>query len=693
MTRSIALTRMHAPARVGRLLWGAMAILVLVLTALGLWTYLSLIFRGRPNDFLGIGEGLLNLLVILFVLAAATIIFWKAEGQWTGVFLALTLVCYWVTDNTLIDTLTKPENTPLAPILAPPILTMRAAALVFALLLLFTFPDGIFTPRWTRWVALAFAVLSAGYLLIPDLPTNTVYGATWRRTPELSFVVNSTPFVIGLYAQGYRYRHAPLEQRNQLKWTALGMVTMVLGVMAYYGVYVLIDPLLGDLSPPDRQVLAFTINLLRNLLQFTLAIVLPVICLMIAIFRHRLWSADPVINRVLVYTALTGIITLIYVISVTLVGAVFSTTSFLISIPITILILLIFNPLRDAIRSLVDRLMFGERGNPSAVIAQLGEQVQMSAATEAALPAISETLAKTLRVSYVAIALFNEQSIQDSATYGQMGGSRRLIRFPITYDGARIGEIIVGQDWGDRVLRDDERQLVENVARQTGIVAHAIQLNQALQESRQQIVTAREEERRRLRRDLHDGLGPTLAAHTLKVGKARTLITDQPQTAALILTDLESNLANSLAEIRRLVYDLRPPILDQLGFIGAIHEYIQLLEQGNHEGTMPAFRLTITDKTLPPLTAAVEVAAYRITTEAITNVVKHAHAAHCMVAVELEDALQITVLDDGVGRPPDLRSGVGLNAMKERAQEVGGLLLIDDAPFGGTRVTARLPLL
>lgn len=108
---------------------------------------------------------------------------------------------------------------------------------------------------------------------------------------------------------------------------------------------------------------------------------------------------------------------------------------------------------------------------------------------------------------------------------------------------------------------------------------------------------------------------------------------------------------------------------------------------------MPAFRLTITDKTLPPLTAAVEVAAYRITTEAITNVVKHAHAAHCMVAVELEDALQITVLDDGVGRPPDLRSGVGLNAMKERAQEVGGLLLIDDAPFGGTRVTARLPLL
>jgi signal transduction histidine kinase len=214
----------------------------------------------------------------------------------------------------------------------------------------------------------------------------------------------------------------------------------------------------------------------------------------------------------------------------------------------------------------------------------------------------------------------------------------------------------------------------------------ALQLSADLQRSRERLVTAREEERRRLRRDLHDGLGPRLAAQTLKVGSARSLYPQDPAAADALLAGLETDIEAALTDIRRLVYDLRPPALDELGLVGAVRE---TAAQYGENGLSISLR---TPERLPILPAAVEVAAYRIVQEALTNVVRHAHAGSCLIRLSLNDVLELEITDDGVGLPADRRAGVGLSSMRERAAELGGTCLIEPAPSGGVRVLARLPL-
>jgi signal transduction histidine kinase len=591
-------------------------------------------------------------------------------------------------DSTPFDLLTHPDVTALAAWFAPPVLFLRALSLPLSLSLLLTFPDGRFSPRWTRWLLLGYSLLTLVYLLFPDFPTNTIYGATYRRTLELSFAVGMTPFFIGIYAQIRRYRAASLETRNQLKWTVLGMVMMISGVILYFGTYVLADNLIA-------QETSFSITVLetiRQFIQLVISVVLPIICLMIAIFRYRLWSADPVINRVLVYTAFVGSLSLIYFVSLLLVGLLVNTINFVVSIPVTLFMLVIFSPLRDRIQRTVDQLMFGERGNPGMVLSQLNAQIDINETSERALTTVAEMLVQTLKIPCVMIAMtLNEQERVVTATYGEPSGRFRLLRFPMAFGGQAVGEISLYQDAGDRPFNTTERELVETVARQTALAVHTMQLNSALHKSCQTIVSAREEERRRLRRDLHDGLGPTLAAHTLKIGKARALVMEQPQIASAIMSDLERDLAASLGEIRRMVEALRPAALDQLGLASALRQFMYDFTDMTSADNATRFQLHMPEA-LPPLPAAVEVAVYRIVTEAVTNVMRHARAAHASVSITVHDALDIAICDDGIGLPQTIHYGIGLRSMRERAEEVGGSLELLAAVPTGTIINARLPI-
>ena len=215
---------------------------------------------------------------------------------------------------------------------------------------------------------------------------------------------------------------------------------------------------------------------------------------------------------------------------------------------------------------------------------------------------------------------------------------------------------------------------------------------ECLQRSRERLVTAREEERRRLRRDLHDGLGPTLAAQTLKVGSARALYQRDAVAADVLLAELETDMQTALTDIRRLAYDLRPPALDDLGLVGAIREDAKRFRTLAADAQELAIGIEAPDS-LPPLPAAVEVAAYRIVQEALTNVVRHAHAHTGWVRVNVDEALCIEIADDGLGLPTPRHIGVGLLSMRERAEELGGSCTVERHPAGGTRVLARLPLL
>ncbi len=231
-----------------------------------------------------------------------------------------------------------------------------------------------------------------------------------------------------------------------------------------------------------------------------------------------------------------------------------------------------------------------------------------------------------------------------------------------------------------------ERRLLEEIAVQAGVAAHAVRLTADLQRSRERLITAREEERRRLRRDLHDGLGPQLASLTLTLAAARELLRHDANAADRLLQELATHAQAAIADIRRVVYDLRPQALDDLGLVLALREQATHCSQAGLQITI------VSPDQLPPLPAAVEVATYRIVQEALTNVVRHAQARTCTVCLALGDALEVEISDDGVGLPPAGRAGVGLTSMRERTAELGGTYWIDSVPGEGTRIRARLPL-
>jgi signal transduction histidine kinase len=254
---------------------------------------------------------------------------------------------------------------------------------------------------------------------------------------------------------------------------------------------------------------------------------------------------------------------------------------------------------------------------------------------------------------------------------------------PLTFQGETVGRLAISPAAAGEELDERGRRLVEQLARQAGPAVYGVRLTRELQRSREAIVTAREEERRRIRRDLHDGLGPQLAGIALQLSAAANGA-DDPRVAALA-RDIEEQTQGAIADVRRLVENLRPPQLDEFGLAGAIRSQAdRFRDELEVSVDAPA--------PLRPLPAAVEVAAYRIATEALTNAARHAGARHCAIALRLDGALEVEVRDDGRGLAPAHRTGIGLVSMRERAAELGGTCVVEPVPGGGTRILATLPI-
>jgi signal transduction histidine kinase len=203
------------------------------------------------------------------------------------------------------------------------------------------------------------------------------------------------------------------------------------------------------------------------------------------------------------------------------------------------------------------------------------------------------------------------------------------------------------------------------------------------------LVLAREEERVRLRRDLHDGLGPALAGVALGMDAARNMMATEPQAADQLLEDLKQETLGCVADVRRIGDNLRPPTLDELGLVVALQTFGERLSSRDD-----ALQILVESATpFPELPASVEVAAYLIATEAMTNVARHARAQHCWLRLVVTGDLTLEVSDDGIGVPADLRPGVGIPSMAERAARLGGNCVVGGrADAAGTTVLAQLPV-
>jgi signal transduction histidine kinase len=256
------------------------------------------------------------------------------------------------------------------------------------------------------------------------------------------------------------------------------------------------------------------------------------------------------------------------------------------------------------------------------------------------------------------------------------------------YQREEIGRLVLSPRAPGEEFSSADRTLLEDLARQAEVAVHAVRLTTDLQHSRERLVATREEERRRLRRDLHDGLGAQLAGLNVQAGTLRRLIPHDPAAADELVVELRDELRSAISDIRRLVYDLRPPALDDLGLAEALR---RLAERYGSNGEQ-LHVLVEAPEDLPNLPAAVEVAIYRIAHEALTNVARHAQARRCVVRLAVNDDVMLEIVDDGVGIPQGRSAGVGLSSMRERASELGGTCVVESAPQGGTRVLVRLPL-
>ncbi len=334
----------------------------------------------------------------------------------------------------------------------------------------------------------------------------------------------------------------------------------------------------------------------------------------------------------------------------------------------------------------VNRLMYGERDDPYAVISRLGRRLETTLAPESVLPTLVETIAQALKLPYAAILLKEGEGFRTAAAYGSPRGEPETL--PLVYQREEIGRLVLSPRAPGEAFSDADRNLLEDLARQAEVAVHAVRLTSDLQHSRERLVTTREEERRRLRRDLHDGLGAQLAGLNVQAGALRRLIPRDPDAADELVVELREELRSAITDIRRLVYDLRPPALDDLGLLEALR---RLAERYGSEDEQLSVLVEVPED-LPNLPAAVEVAVYRITQEALTNVARHARAKSCVVRLAVNEDVALEIVDDGVGIPAERSAGVGLSSMRERASELGGSCVVERAPEGGTRVLVHLPM-
>jgi two-component system, NarL family, sensor kinase len=564
------------------------------------------------------------------------------------------------------------------------------------------FPDGrLFSPRWrvAFWLAafgLAITVLAValhpGPLETWDTGVNP-YGipamsATLQVLSDIGSWLVGAGFLAALASFALRFRRSHSLARAQMKWLLYALAFVLIGILASIPLW-----MIGEENPLALE-LAMAI--------FSLTILGVAVAAAIAILRYRLYDIDLVINRTLVYGALTAGVVLVYVLVVGGLGSLLQAQSSpLIALLATGLVAVLFQPSRERLQRGVNRLFYGERDDPLAALSRLGSRLETAITPEMVLPALVETIAQTLKLPYVAILLRTGDEFQLAAQAGESPGRKTdLVRLPLVYQGETVGQLVAGPRSGGEPLGEADRRLLENVAHQAGPAVHAVQLTAALQHSRLQLVTAREEERRRLRRDLHDGLGATLAALLLETGALRRAIRSDPGKAEALVDEFRRDIRVTIEDIRRLVYELRPPTLDQLGLVAAVRaqaaQWSRPTGQGQEEREGPGLQVRVeAPEELPPLPAAVEVAAYRIVQEALTNAVHHSQARHCLVRLELGDSLKIEIVDDGVGLGSRglENGGVGLLSMRERAVELGGTCRVGPAPGGGTRVVASLPLL
>ena len=456
-----------------------------------------------------------SLLVAVFV-GVGVLLFWRKSNDPAGLFFSLTLVTFGTIWPNTSDDLVAAH-----PMLHLPVAAISAFGFGSFFLLCYLFPDGRFVPRWTRFFGLAWMVLEIALSLVPPPAhvNHLVIGAVF------AVAIVAFPGTM-LYAPIYRYRRESTPvQRQQIKWVTYSLAAAIL-------VFVIVGAS-GSLPVFNRPGAPAALFDLASGGIYSLVFLMIPISIGFAVLRYRLWDIDPIVNHTLVYGALTFCIVAMYVVIVAELGVIFSTgENLFFSLIATGLIAVLFQPLRLWLQRGVNRLMYGERDDPYEVLSQLGQRLEGTLAPESILPTIVQSVAEALKLPYAAIALQRGDEMALAAENGTMPRAENgLLRMPLTYQQEVVGEFRLAPRATGEPFSTADLRLLDGLARQAGIAVRAVGLTLELQQARERLVSAREEERRRLRRDLHDGLGSQLVGLNLQLGIARQLVSSDPDAA------------------------------------------------------------------------------------------------------------------------------------------------------------------
>jgi signal transduction histidine kinase len=591
---------------------------------------------------------------------------------------------------------------------------------------LMTDPGSLAAPQWAGWLAQWTWLPAIGliptflFLLFPDghLPSQR-----WLPVAWLAGLLVLAMFVVGAFTEGrlgdveppirnpvgflpnpsgssspgeegpllpmllivgvaciasvfFRYRRAGTEQRQQLKW------------FLYAGGIVVVSIALGDVLP----------NVVSNVLFAVMLLSLPA-ATTVAIFKYRLYDIDVVINKTVVYAALAAFVTVVYVGIVVGIGSlVGSRGNALLTILATAIIALAFQPARVRARHLANRLVYGNRATPYEVLSRLAHGMGSQYSAEDALPSLARVLAQGTGAARAEVWLRIGGELRPAAHWPPEGSGRDVPlvltdadspaipdtdrAVPVTHEGELLGALAISMPRGETVTPATEK-LLADVASQTGLLLRNVRLIEELRASRQRLVAAQDEERRRLERNIHDGAQQQLVALAVKLRLVEAMAEKDPVKAKVLAAEAKVDSQEALQNLRDLARGIYPPLLADRGLAAALEAQARKVP----------FPVQVDPNGIGRYSAETEATAYFCVLEALQNAAKYADASHVDVLLRQEDGhLVFEVRDDGKGFDASrAKRGSGLTNMQDRLEALGGTVSVTSAPGHGTSVAGRIP--
>jgi signal transduction histidine kinase len=564
--------------------------------------------------------------------------------------------------------------------------TLAAVALG---LLLAVFPDGRWVPRWTRWLPLGWSAYAVPHVVVP--------GSDTFLLPVILALV-----VAGAWAQIWRYRcGSDVVQRQQIKWAVFGLSTALFG---WFAIQTLGSTVFADqLRLGSPWVLLYSIAIRGVWLLVPLSI-------SVAVLHYRLWDIEPIVNRTLVYGALAALITVTYIAVVVGVGtlagargdrgASSSGGTLGLSLLATAAVAVAFQPLHERLQRVANRLVYGQRASPYEVLANFSRRVAGALSVDQVLPGMAEVAAHGVGARRSRVRVYVPGGPDRAVAWPAEAINQEFERtVAVLYQSTPVGEISVNKGPGDP-LTPVESELLADLASQAGLalsnVRLALELEARLEQlavqadelraSRQRIVAAQDDERRRLERDIHDGAQQQLVAIAVNARLARRVLGTTQTPAAGLLDEISVQVEDALDNLRNLARGVFPAILADRGLVPALRAHVA---RNSARVRVEAASSVATARFAAPI----ETAVYFCCLEALQNAAKHAADAPVTIRIAAEDGwLEFSARDEGPGF--DLATvvrGTGLHSMADRLAALYGVLSIDSAPGGPTVVAGRVP--